>query len=133
MPAPLKPVIVVDDDAAVRHSLKFALELEGFQVSDYAGGADLLAQANLPADACLVVDFYMPGMDGLELVRRLGRRDVKLPTILITAKAAPELSARARQAGIWCVLEKPLQDASLVNSIHDALSSRGHRMAPEHP
>ncbi|MBM6583407.1 response regulator [Microvirga sp. BT689] len=56
------PVIVVDDDAAVRQSLKFALEQEGFEVRLYEDGAQLLADGALPLTGCLVVDLTMPGM-----------------------------------------------------------------------
>ena len=115
-------VIVVDDDAAVRRSLKFALELEGLDVRLYEGGDELLAAGDLPAEGCLVVDYYMPAMNGVELVNRLRRRDVALPAILITAKATDDLRRRAARAGFARVLEKPLEDSSLVDSIRGALA-----------
>ena len=74
------PVIVVDDDAAVRNSLKFALELEGLEVRLYEGPAELLADDALPAAGCLVVDYYMPSMSGVELVALLRERRVHLRT-----------------------------------------------------
>ena len=117
------PVIVVDDDAAVRNSLKFALELEGLQVRLYEGGSQLLSDSDLPDSGCLVVDFNMPTMDGLELIGRLRRRRVDLPAILITARATGDIRQRASRAGIWKVLEKPLDDSSLVDSIRCALRS----------
>ena len=58
MPMPPGPVIIVDDDEAVRRSLKFALELEGLDVLTYQGGAEILAASDLPATGCLVVDYY---------------------------------------------------------------------------
>jgi two-component system response regulator FixJ len=115
-------VIVVDDDAAVRRSLKFALELEGLDVRLYGGGDELLAAQDLPAAGCLVVDYYMPSMNGVELVDRLRRRDVALPAILITSKATEDLRNRAARAGFARVLEKPLEDSSLVDSIRGALA-----------
>ncbi len=122
MPATRGPVIVVDDDAAVRHSLKFALELEGLDVRLYEGGDELLATQDLPAEGCLVVDYYMPAMNGVELVNRLRLRDVALPVILITAKATDDLRDRAARAGVSRVLEKPLEDNSLIESIRGALA-----------
>jgi FixJ family two-component response regulator len=116
------PVIVVDDDAAVRHSLKFALELEGLDVRLYSGGEEVLADAELPALGCLVVDYYMPQMNGVELVDKLRGRHVDLPAILITAKVSEDIRERAARAGFRQVLEKPLEDGSLVDSIRGALA-----------
>lgn len=116
------PVIVVDDDAAVRDSLKFALELEGLNVRLYGGGDEVLAATDLPCTGCLVVDYFMPVMTGLELVDRLRRRHVELPAILITAKATDDMRRRAKRAGFRQVLEKPLEDSALLDSIRGALS-----------
>jgi FixJ family two-component response regulator len=118
------PVIVVDDDAAVRNSLKFALELEGLDVRAYADGNAVLAEAALPARGCLVVDYYMPAMNGVDLVRSLQRRKVDLPAILITAKATDAMRLSAASAGFREVLEKPLEDSSLLDSIRGALDAR---------
>jgi FixJ family two-component response regulator len=123
MSQPSGPVIVVDDDAAVRHSLKFALELEGLDVRLYKGGEDVLADADLPAHGCLVVDYYMPRMTGVELVTKLRGRHIDLPAILITAKVSRDIRERAARAGFRQVLEKPLEDGSLVESIRRALAA----------
>jgi len=58
-------MLVVDDDAAVRSSLKFILEVEGFYVRVYASAEELLKEESLPDPGCLVVDYHMPGMNGL--------------------------------------------------------------------
>lgn len=122
MPVTSGPVIVVDDDAAVRQSLKFALEMEGLDVRLYESGDQLLADADLPATGCLVVDYYMPEMNGVELMERLRRRAVKLPAILITARATKDMYRRAVHSGFRQVLEKPLEDSTLVDSILGVLS-----------
>ena len=116
-------VIDVDDDAAVRNSLKFALELEGLTVRAYEDADALLANAALPTKGCLIVDYYMPTMNGVDLVKCLRRRHVDLPAILITAKATDEMRRNAARAGIRQVLEKPLEDSSLVDSIRGALEA----------
>jgi len=115
------PVIVVDDDAAVRQSLKFALELEGMNVRVYASGVELLAEPDLPAEGCLVVDYYMPSMNGVELMDKLRRRMVRLPAILITARATDDMRTRAVRSGFRQVIEKPLEDSTLLDSIRGAL------------
>jgi two-component system response regulator FixJ len=115
-------VILVDDDAAVRDSLKFSLELEGLNVLTYESGHVLLADANLPASGCLVVDYYMPVLNGVDLLNRLRHRHVDLPAILITAKATNDVRQRAAAAGFTRVLEKPLEDGSLLDTIHAVLA-----------
>jgi FixJ family two-component response regulator len=117
------PVIVVDDDAAVRQSLKFALELEGLKVRLYEGADEILAEPDLPDSGCLVVDYYMPRMNGVELIDRLRRRRVKLPAILITARATDDMRRQAARSGIKQVIEKPLEDGALVDSIRGALAA----------
>ena len=116
------PVIVVDDDDAVRQSLKFALELEGLNVRLFEGGDQLLAAEDLPAEGCLVVDYAMPGVNGIDLMDRLRGRHVDLPAILITSKVTADLRARALRSGFREVLEKPLEDSALLDGIRGALA-----------
>ena len=120
-------VFLVDDDAAVRQSLKFALELEGLDVRLYDGGPELLAEPELPPSGCLVLDYKMPAMDGLEVRARLRARYVAMPTLLITSHADPALRDRAAAAGIRRVVEKPLSDSVLIDSIRDALGAAERR------
>ena len=121
MSSTLQTVLVVDDDAAVRSALKFALEVEGFAVKLYAGSIALLGDPALPERACLVIDYRMPDVDGLELVKRLRARQVALPAILISGRVDDQLRQQAAQSGVCCVLEKPLGDMTLVDSIRRAL------------
>ena len=123
MPKKSGTVLIVEDDAAVRSSLKCALEVEGLSVRLYDGPAALLADGNLPRCGCLVVDYRMPGMDGLQLMETLRARDVVLPAILITGRANKQLHRFAEMAGIGSVLEKPLSDGALVESIRSALGT----------
>jgi FixJ family two-component response regulator len=115
-------ILVVDDDAAVRNALKFALEVEGFSVRLYATPESLLAEKDLPAAGCLVIDYRMPEIDGLELVERLQSLGVTLPVFLISGRVTRSLRARASNLGISDVLEKPLSD--LVGSIRRVLDAR---------
>jgi two-component system, LuxR family, response regulator FixJ len=121
MSIPQGPVILVDDDAAVRNALKFALELEGLDVRVYPGAAELLA-ADLPTSGCLLLDYLMPTIDGVELLDRLRSRKVDLPAILITSRPDEKVLGRAARSGFRAVLEKPLSDGKLLDSIRSALA-----------
>jgi two-component system, LuxR family, response regulator FixJ len=119
-------LLVVDDDAAVRNSLKFSLELEGFNVRVSDGAQEVLAASELDDVDCLIVDQYMPRMTGIELVKRLRRRNNHMPAILITARMDSDLKRRAAAVGISRVLEKPLSGGALLDGIRlELTASRG--------
>jgi FixJ family two-component response regulator len=107
-------VIIVDDDAAVLGSLKFALEIEGLAVRTHATAEDALCDAGLTDCACFIVDQNLPGLSGLELVATLRKRGIAAPAILITSHPAVMLRDRAARAGVP-IVEKPL----LGNALHD--------------
>src|SRR5208282_6865614 len=77
-------VIVVDDDASVRRALRRQLQILGFNVLDFESAEELLASESPTGDACLLLDIYMPGMNGIELCRSLASSGRHLPTILIS-------------------------------------------------
>ena len=112
-------VLVVDDDPAVRDALKFSLELEGFRVHVCRSGEDLLTHPELGQSDCIVLDYKMPGMDGLEVLATLRSRAVTAPVILITGPVTETLRSRAMRAGARMVLEKPLLDGLLTDRIRE--------------
>lgn len=117
--APL--VIVVDDDAAVRRALKFALELDGYRVETCESGEALLLR-ELPRDAvCLVLDERLPGISGLDTLHQLRLRQVDIPAILMTSNPKPRLRAAAAAAKAP-IVEKPLMGGALAGSIRTALN-----------
>ncbi len=122
-PAMFGTVLIVDDDAAVRSALKFSLEVEGLDVRVYDGPGALLAEASLPARGCLVIDYRMPLIDGLQLIELLRERHIDLPIIMITGRASVELRRRAARSGVRQVLEKPLSDGALVEGIRSILAN----------
>jgi FixJ family two-component response regulator len=121
-PALAHPVIVVvDDDAAVRGSLKFALEIEGFAVRTYPKGDDLLGDVRRGDCACFIIDQKLPGMNGLEVVAELRKEHIAAPVILITSQPTSGLQERAAQAGVP-IVEKPLLGNALIDRVRDAIA-----------
>ncbi len=122
-PVPASPlVIVVDDDAAVRGSLKFALEIEGFAVHAYAKGDDLMEDAALSRCACFIIDQKLPGMTGLDVVAALRGQRIATPAILITSHPSGSLQERAAKAGIP-IVEKPLLGNALIEQVRAAVTN----------
>jgi two-component system, LuxR family, response regulator FixJ len=99
-------VLVLDDDDAVRNSLKFSLETEGFLVHLYSDPDQLLNDGSPPVPSCLIVNYNMPAMNGLEFVARLRDRQVSIPVILVTGHLSENIRRRAAAAGVSAV-EKP--------------------------
>jgi two-component system response regulator FixJ len=114
-------VIIIDDDAALLEALKFGLELEGFSVLCHASAGAVLA-ATLPASgACLIIDYRLPGLDGLDLLRRLRAKGVELPAIIVTSRPKAALLLRAAALGAT-IVEKPLLSDALTVAIENAVS-----------
>jgi FixJ family two-component response regulator len=113
-------VAVVDDDAAVCESTRFLLESFGLEVSTYSSAADFTRED--PEVACLIVDYWMPGLNGLELVSELKTRGRQVPTIMITATVDPEVERRAAELGIKYVLHKPPSAGALIHAVREELS-----------
>ena len=111
---------VIDDDEAVRDSLRFLLETAGLSVVTYNSAAQFLNEAIAGDLSCLVVDQHMPDLTGLQLVTRLRREGVGLPIALITGSPSPDLIRLARELGVAAVLEKPLDDDILLGFIEGA-------------
>jgi two-component system, LuxR family, response regulator FixJ len=112
-------IAVVDDDPAVCDSLRVLLETHGFEVRTYLRAANLLEDGD--DIACLIVDYQMPELNGLDLVSELRRRGNGLPTILITTRNASLIEQRATKLGISHVLKKPLSPELLLNAVREQL------------
>jgi len=121
---PERPTVyVVDDDDAVRDSVRLLLETNGQRVRTFAMAADLLSALPAALVGCLVLDYQMPGTNGLELIAALRTRNVNLPVILITGACNPGIRRRAKQAGVSKFLEKPCADGALIKAIREAMGS----------
>jgi len=123
-------IVVVDDDAAVRKSLKFSLEVEGFIVRTYTRGEELLSESVFPNCRCLVVDQKLPGISGIELIAKLRDQKISVPAILITTHPSSVLRKCATNVGV-AIIEKPLLNGILLDGIrqiimHSSPSSLSH-------
>ena len=117
-------VFVVDDDPAVCNSLKFSLELEGFSVRTFADGPELLEADNFTRPGCLIIDYKLPGTNGLDLLQRLRDRHVSTPAILITSHPTRALRELATRAGVR-IVEKPFLTDALTEEIREACKRSG--------
>jgi FixJ family two-component response regulator len=118
---PEPTVFVVDDDRAMRDSLRWLLESVGLSVRTYATAADFLREYESSQPGCLVLDVRMPGMSGLDLQAELTRRDAALPTIIVTGHAEVTMAVRAVKAGALDFIEKPFSDQLLLDRVRQAL------------
>lgn len=116
------PVIfVVDDDDSIRLSIREVLEDVGRVVEDFASCEAFLAAFRSGREGCLVVDAYLPGMTGLELLRRLHAGGDRVPAIMITGNSDVAIAVQAMKAGALDFIEKPISRADLIASVDRAL------------
>jgi two-component system response regulator FixJ len=118
---PEPTVFVVDDDRAMRDSLRWLLESVGLTVRTYSTAAAFLREYEPAQPGCLVLDVRMPGMSGLDLQAELVRRGAGLPTIVVTGHAEVPMAVRAVKAGAVDFIEKPFSDQLLLDRVRQAL------------
>lgn len=118
---PSRIVVGVDDDYRVRESLASLLESAGFSPVMFASAEDFLISGAISHAGCLITDVRMPGMDGLELQRRVRRERPTLPVIFITAHNNSDIRLRALADGAIEFLYKPFDAAELLQVIERAL------------
>jgi FixJ family two-component response regulator len=117
-------VSVVDDDQSVRESLAGLIRSVGLTVRVFPSAEEFLASDQVPVTGCLILDVRMPGMDGLELQRRLKVSHPALPVVFITAHGSDEeVRLRALDAGAIDYLLKPLSEEEVLGAIQTALKS----------
>jgi two-component system, LuxR family, response regulator FixJ len=115
---------VIDDDAAMRDSLAFLLDVNGFKPQVHESADAFLKATSVDAVRCVVSDIRMPGMTGVELVRKLKGDGFSCPVILITGHGDVALAVEAMKAGAIDFIEKPFDDAALLGAIRTALEAR---------
>jgi FixJ family two-component response regulator len=115
-------VAVVDDDESFASALERRFRLVGFAVSTYSSAEAFLASTTLPHPDCLVLDFQLGGMSGLDLQRKLGQLGARVPIIFVTGHDSPTLRTEAEQAGCSAFFLKPVPTQLLLEAINKAVN-----------
>lgn len=114
-------VFVVDDDRAVRDSLRWLVESIGVKVQTFEAATDFLKEYDPELPGCIILDVRMPGMSGLELHERLKRFDFSLPVIFITGHGDVPMAVRAMKSGAVDFISKPFNDQTLLDRVQLAI------------
>lgn len=111
-------ILIVADDAAVRRSLELRLRAAGFDVRAYAEARQALADPETRRAACLIADLVTPGVDGPDLLRMIRAAGWQGPAVLIGGFLTDERTAKALRESYAAVLDKPLADARLMETVN---------------
>lgn len=114
-------VLVVDDDDMIRRLVRTVLEADEFEVAEANDGESALALASTAQPAVVVLDIMMPGLDGVEVCRRLDHERVKV--IVLTARDDPELEKECRTAGANAFVTKPFSSIELLDLVAELLAT----------
>jgi len=114
-------VFVVDDDISVRESLELLIRTEGWQPETFASAQEFLDHPRVPVPSCLVLDISLPGLNGLELQKRIAMERTDMPIIFITGHGDVPKTVQAMKAGAVEFLTKPFGDDVLLNAVRQAL------------
>jgi FixJ family two-component response regulator len=118
-------VILVEDDAGLRGALERVLRAAGFEAQSYASAEAALADHRLEWADCLVVDLNLPAMSGLDLVDRVRKHGVTVPTVLITAHDEPRVRDEVKRRGVQHFLAKPFLGSALVRLLDSVITGSG--------
>jgi FixJ family two-component response regulator len=115
-------ISIVDDDASIRDALKSLMRAARFDVEAFASAEEFLASERLDDTSCLILDVYLPGMNGFELQNQLNVLRRAIPIIFITAHADERSRERALKGGAVDLLSKPVRREPLFNAIQNAIN-----------
>jgi FixJ family two-component response regulator len=113
-------IFIVEDDEAVRVSLRFLLEWEDLEAEEFASCQEFLGTSRAGIGDCLILDLHMPGMSGLELLETLRRNGDMLPVIVVSGRIDAASKARAQAAGALAVIEKPYQAEEVIRLVRES-------------
>lgn len=116
-------IAIVDDDVSFRTALESFARSLGYAAAGFASAEAFLASGSVARADCIVSDVQMPGIDGIELVDRLGRMGSTTSVIIVTGGTEPAIRARARDRGVLCVLQKPFDPQQMADCLARAVEA----------
>lgn len=117
-------VLIVDDENNIRETLRAILEDEGFEVETAKNGEDGLSIVQTRTFACILLDVWLPGIDGIEFLQKLRDSGVETPVIMISGHSTIETAVRATKLGAFDFLEKPLSSEKTLLALRNAIKQR---------
>jgi len=114
-------VFIVDDDISVRESLELLIRSQGWQAETFESAKEFLDRPRVLVPSCLILDVSLPGLNGLELQKRVAVERTEMPIIFITGHGDVPMSVEAMKAGALEFLTKPFRNDLLVSAIRNAL------------
>jgi FixJ family two-component response regulator len=124
MPKDASLIAVIDDEESVRKALGRLMRAAGFDVETFSSGSDFLHSLEQRQPRCVVLDLRMPHVNGFDVQEALARRALSLPVVIITGDDSPESRDRALAQGARAFLRKPVDDAALLDAIHQAIQGQ---------
>src|SRR6476620_10546022 len=116
-------ILVVDDEAEIRRSVRMILEYEGYEVLEASSGPDAISIVEREAPDLVFLDIKMPGMDGLGALQRIRTSNDALPVVIISGHGTVSTAVEATKAGAFDFIEKPLASERILVTIRNALDS----------
>jgi len=124
-------IAIVDDDASVREGLHSLIRSAGWRVETFASAQEFLSRLGAEAPSCLILDLQLPGLNGLDLQRRMAEVGLEIPIVFLTGHGNIPASVQAMKAGAVEFLTKPLDEQKLVEAIQEAIE-RDRRTRQQH-
>ncbi len=119
--SPDQAVFVVDDDAAVRDSMRWLMDSVGLRVEAFDSSEAFLRAITPESSGCVVLDLRMPGLGGLDVHAQLRERGINLPVIVVSGHGDVPIAVRALKSGVADFVEKPFKDQELLDCVQQAL------------
>jgi FixJ family two-component response regulator len=126
-------IFVVDDDPAVRDVLTAVFSRDGYQVTNFADGASLLATARARTPICIILDVHIPGQSGLDVLKELNAQDYPAPIFIISGHGDIAMAVDAIKNGALDFIEKPFRGGDIVTRVREAIEAHTRRQIEADP
>ena len=124
-------IVIVDDDPGVRETLSLIFSREGYEVTCFADGASFLAAARMRVPACILLDVYIPGRSGLDILKDLNAEDYPAPVFIISGQGDIPMAVDAIRHGALDFIEKPFSGTGVAARVRDAIAAWRSRLGEQ--